>query len=56
MMDDPDIGKLQTGSRGCILSSQFAQTYQALLNGLDRTFDGEPAPSPGRSGRCTRST
>ena len=50
MMDDPDLGKLQTGSRGYILSSQFAQTYQALLKGLDRTFGGEPGAIAGAIG------
>jgi hypothetical protein len=50
MMDDPDLGKFKTGSRGYILSSQFAQTYQALLNGLDRTFNGEPGAIAGAIG------
>ncbi len=43
MMDDPDIALLAPGSRARILSEQFAETYQALLNGLERTFNGEPA-------------
>jgi rubrerythrin len=42
MMDDPDSSRLPKGSRALILSEQFAQTYQALLNGLNRTFNGEP--------------
>jgi hypothetical protein len=42
MMDDPDIADLPPGSRARILSQQFARTYQALLNGLHRTFNGEP--------------
>jgi Ferritin-like len=50
MMDDPEIGKLQPGSKGYILSSQFAQTYQALLRGLDRTFGGEPGAIAGAVG------
>ena len=42
MMDDPESSLLTPGSRAYILSEQFAQTYQALLNGLNRTFNGEP--------------
>jgi Ferritin-like len=42
MMDDPTLAKLPPGSRASNLSAQFAQTYQALLNGLARTFNGEP--------------
>jgi hypothetical protein len=30
------------GSRARILSQQFAETYQALLNALGRTWNGEP--------------
>lgn len=42
MMDDPDNALLAPGSRAKLLSEQFAETYQALLNGLHRTFNGEP--------------
>ena len=42
MMDDPDMALLPAGSRARILSEQFARTYQSLLNGLSRTFNGEP--------------
>lgn len=42
MMDDPDSSLLPPASRAYILSEQFAETYQALLNGLNRTFNGEP--------------
>jgi hypothetical protein len=42
MMDDPDVALLPPGSRARILSDQFAETYQALLNGLHRTFNGDP--------------
>ncbi len=42
MMDDPDVAVLPPGSRARILSQQFAQTYQALLKGLHRTFNGQP--------------
>lgn len=42
MMDDPDTSTLPSGSRAQILSSQFNQTYQALLKALHRTFNGEP--------------
>jgi hypothetical protein len=42
MMDDPDLALLPKGSRARILTEQFARTYQALLNGLHRTFNGEP--------------
>jgi hypothetical protein len=42
MMDDPDSSLLPPGSRAYLLSEQFAHTYQALLNGLNRTFNGEP--------------
>ncbi len=43
MMDDPDIARLQPGSHAYILSTQFNQTYQALLNALHQAFNGEPA-------------
>ena len=42
MMDDPDAALLPPGSRARILSDQFAATYQALLNALNRTFNGDP--------------
>jgi hypothetical protein len=42
MIDDPNIVLYPQGSRAQILSMQFAQTYQALLKGLNRTFNGEP--------------
>ncbi|HKV12439.1 MAG TPA: ferritin-like protein [Thermoanaerobaculia bacterium] len=42
MMDDPDTSTLPKGSRAQILSAQFNGTYRALLNGLHRTFNGEP--------------
>jgi hypothetical protein len=42
MMDDPNIARLKPGSRAWVLASQFAQTYQSLLNALNRTFNGEP--------------
>ncbi|MBC7909302.1 MAG: hypothetical protein H7Y30_02310 [Pyrinomonadaceae bacterium] len=42
MTDDPEAALFPDGSRALILSKQFAETYQALLNGLHRTFNGEP--------------
>jgi hypothetical protein len=42
MMDDPDITRFPAGSRAAILSAQFATTYQALLDALNRTFNGDP--------------
>jgi Ferritin-like len=42
MVDDPDMALLPPGSRAAILAGQFARTYKALLNGLHRTFNGEP--------------
>lgn len=42
MMDDPDTALLLPGSRALILSNQFSETYQTLLNGLHRCFNGEP--------------
>ncbi|HEY3568237.1 MAG TPA: ferritin-like protein [Thermoanaerobaculia bacterium] len=42
MMDDPDTVALPAGSRARILSRQFNQTYQALLNALHLTFNGDP--------------
>jgi hypothetical protein len=46
MMDDPDMALLTPGSRASVLAGQFAGTYQSLLNGLHRTFNGEPAYLP----------
>lgn len=43
MMDDPDVALLAPGSRARILSEQFATIYQGLLNGLHRSFNGDPA-------------
>ena len=43
MMDDPDMVLYPPGSRALILAEQFSQTYHALLKGLHRTFNGEPA-------------
>jgi hypothetical protein len=42
MMDDPDTAQYPNGSRALILSNQFSETYQTLLNGLHRTFNGHP--------------
>ena len=42
MADDPNVGRLPAGSRAAILQQQFAETYQALLHGLHRTWNGEP--------------
>lgn len=42
MMDDPNLSRYPAGSRAQILSLQFAQTYQAMLNALNTTFNGEP--------------
>ena len=42
MIDDPDVALFPKGSRAQILSQQFAETYQALLNALNRTWSGEP--------------
>jgi len=42
MMDDPSLAQLPPDSRASLLSAQFAQTYQTLLNGLHRTFNGDP--------------
>lgn len=46
MMDDPNIALYAKGSRAFILSQQFAQLYRNLLNGLHRTFNGDPAYLP----------
>ena len=50
MMDDPDMVLYPKGSRARILSEQFAKTYQALLKGLHRTFNGEPDYLPSAIG------
>ena len=42
MADDPNTAMLQPGSQARILSEQFNQTYQTLLNALHATFNGEP--------------
>ncbi|HSK81674.1 MAG TPA: ferritin-like protein, partial [Thermoanaerobaculia bacterium] len=42
MMDDPDTSTLPAGSRAQTLSRQFNATYQALLNALHGTFNGNP--------------
>lgn len=42
MVDDPNVGRLPAGSRAAILQQQFAETYQALLQGLHRCWNGEP--------------
>lgn len=42
MIDDPDIVLYPSGSRAQLLSMQFSQSYQALLAGLNRAFNGEP--------------
>lgn len=42
MADDPQPVNYPKGSTAHILATQFAQQYQALLNGLHRTFNGEP--------------
>jgi len=42
MLDDPDMVLYPPGSRALILAEQFSRTYQALLKGLHRTFNGEP--------------
>ncbi len=45
MMDDPNLVLYKRGSLAATLAEQFAWTYQALLKGLDRAFNGEPAYS-----------
>ncbi len=42
MIDDPNVVVYPAGSRARLLSMQFAQGYQALLAGLNRSFNGEP--------------
>ncbi|MCW3465063.1 ferritin-like domain-containing protein [Chitinophaga nivalis] len=46
MADDPLPISYAKGSRAEILSTQFAHTYQGMLKGLHRTFNGEPALLP----------
>jgi hypothetical protein len=43
MIDDPDMVMYPQGSRALILAEQFSRTYQALLKGLHRAFNGEPS-------------
>lgn len=42
MIDDPNLVRYPTGSRAQTLAKQFAQSYQALLKALNRTFNGDP--------------
>ncbi len=42
MIDDPNTVLYPAGSRAQILAQQFAQSYQALLAALNRTFNGDP--------------
>lgn len=42
MIDDPNMVLYPAGSRALILAQQFAQSYQALLQALNRTFNGDP--------------
>ena len=42
MIDDPNMVLYPAGSRALILAQQFAQSYQALLEALNRTFNGDP--------------
>ena len=42
IVDDPDLTCYPAGSRAAILAAQFAATYQALLRGLNRAFNGDP--------------
>jgi hypothetical protein len=42
MIDDPNTVLYPAGSRAQILAQQFAQSYQALLTALNRTFNGDP--------------
>ena len=42
MVDDPDVALYPEGSRAGILAQQFAETYQSLLQGLQRVWSGEP--------------
>ncbi|MBC9932762.1 ferritin-like domain-containing protein [Chitinophaga qingshengii] len=43
MQDNPQPLLYPDGSLAKLLSGQFAQAYQSLLKGLNRTFNGEPA-------------
>ena len=42
MMDDPNMIAYPAGSRALVLAEQFSLSYQALLKGLHRTFNGDP--------------
>lgn len=42
-IDDPQPVNYPEGSRAQLLSVQFAESYQAMLKGLNRAFNGEPA-------------
>jgi hypothetical protein len=42
MIDNPSLANYPPGSRAEILSQQFAESYQALLNALHTTFNGNP--------------
>jgi Ferritin-like len=42
MIDDPNMVLYPAGSRARILAEQFAESYQALLQALNRTFNGDP--------------
>ncbi len=42
MIDDPNMVLYPAGSRARLLAQQFAQSYQALLQALNRTFNGDP--------------
>ena len=42
MIDDPNLVRYPAGSRALLLAKQFAESYQALLAALNRTFNGEP--------------
>lgn len=43
MIDNPSLVNYPAGSRAALLSAEFAETYQALLNALNTTFNGNPA-------------
>lgn len=42
MIDDPNLVLYPKGSRAQVLAKQFAESYQALLSALNRTFNGDP--------------
>ena len=42
MIDNPSRVNYPAGSRAALLSAEFAETYQALLNALNTTFNGTP--------------